>query len=256
MRVGWCVGIVVVVAAGCATKGGLRSVNEEVRHTQTQVKELATEAAMEHAFVDQMEAIRSMRAEFLAEMRAMNDAISVLNARLGDVQDRLFRLYRKMDTIQLYGVSRVPTSSSTTDSARSAPAARGASLDPQVLYDAAYADFLNAHYDLAISELSVYLTEFPEEDLADQARYWLAESHRARKEYQRAVEEFEKLMKEHPGSGKVPGALLGMGRALVKLKKTKTATSKFRELVKRFPDAPEVEQAQQELKALATRKAR
>jgi len=244
-------GIALVLVTGCASRGGVRKVNEEVLRTQAQVETQA--AAVESSLVDQREAIRRMRADVLAQMRTIDDAVSVLNARLGDVQDRLFRLYQKMETIQLYGTSREPASPTAVDSARASSSERGVSVDPHVLYDTAHADFLNGNYDMAIAELSEYLSQFPTGDHADGARYWLAQSFHARKEYQKAIDAFEKLVKEQPQSEHIPGALLGIGRALAKLRKPKTAASKFRDLVKRFPDAPEVEAAQQELKALSTR---
>lgn len=247
MRAIWCLGIAVLVAAGCASRGGVRRVNEEVLRTQAQV------AATDSSLMDQREAIRRMRADVLAEMRTISDAISVLNARLGDVQDRLFRLYRKMDTIQLYGTSREPAVPLSSDSARASSSGPDASVDPHVLYDTGYADLLSGNYDMAIAELSAYLSQFPSGDRADGARYGLAQCFYARKEYQKSVDEFEKLIKEQSQSEYMPRALLGMGRALAKLKKSKTAASTFRDLVKRFPEAEEAEEAQKELKSLSSR---
>jgi tol-pal system protein YbgF len=56
-----------------------------------------------------------------------------------------------------------------------------------------------------------FLNRFPKDELAANAQYWLGETYYAEKKWNDAIVEFQKVLKEHPGSDKVPDALLKIG---------------------------------------------
>jgi tol-pal system protein YbgF len=59
--------------------------------------------------------------------------------------------------------------------------------------------------------LGEFLSKFPSDQLASNAQYWLGETWYAEKKYNDAIVEFQKVLKEHKGSEKVPDALLKIG---------------------------------------------
>ena len=56
-----------------------------------------------------------------------------------------------------------------------------------------------------------FLTRFPKDELAANAQYWLGETYYAEKKWNDAIVEFQRVLKEHKGSDKVPDALLKIG---------------------------------------------
>jgi tol-pal system protein YbgF len=56
-----------------------------------------------------------------------------------------------------------------------------------------------------------FLTRFPKDELAANAQYWLGETYYAEKKWNDAIVEFQKVLKDHKGSDKVPDALLKIG---------------------------------------------
>ena len=59
--------------------------------------------------------------------------------------------------------------------------------------------------------LQDFLSRFPKDELAPNARYWLGETFYAEKKWNDAIVEFQRVLKDHKGSDKVPDALLKIG---------------------------------------------
>jgi tol-pal system protein YbgF len=59
--------------------------------------------------------------------------------------------------------------------------------------------------------LQDFLGRFPKDELAPNAQYWLGETYYAEKKWNDAIVEFQKVLKEHKSSDKVPDALLKIG---------------------------------------------
>jgi tol-pal system protein YbgF len=56
-----------------------------------------------------------------------------------------------------------------------------------------------------------FLNRYPKDELAANAQYWLGETYYAEKKWNDAIVEFQKVLKEHKGSEKVPDALVKIG---------------------------------------------
>jgi len=78
-------------------------------------------------------------------------------------------------------------------------------------YQAAFELLKEQRYELAASAFEQFLATFPDSELADNAQYWLAESHYVTQRFDRALSEFEIVIGSFPESRKVPDALLKIG---------------------------------------------
>jgi len=59
--------------------------------------------------------------------------------------------------------------------------------------------------------LQDFLARHPKDELSANAQYWLAETYYAEKRWNDAIVEFQKVIKEHKSSDKVPDALVKIG---------------------------------------------
>ena len=77
----------------------------------------------------------------------------------------------------------------------------------------------------------------PDDDLTDNARYWLAESYYVRGQYVQAAEFFMGGYQANALAEKAPDMLLKLGMSLSKLDKKKDACASFSKLLGDFPKA-------------------
>ena len=95
-----------------------------------------------------------------------------------------------------------------------------------------------------------FLTEYPNSDLAPNARYWQGEAYYGEKDYQKAIEAYDQVEIHYPRSEKVPAAILKKGYAYLALKDKKRASSAFKQVVTLYPKSPEAGKASDKLTQL------
>ena len=125
-----------------------------------------------------------------------------------------------------------------------------ADVDPQELYDRGYTLFHQKNYPLAESTFRRFLDQFPGSDLADNALFWIGESHYAQGDYSRALQAFAETVARFPQGNKIADALLKAGRCLEALGRLEEAVSTYREVLERFPGSVAATGAQERLGAL------
>ncbi len=110
--------------------------------------------------------------------------------------------------------------------------------------------FRDGNLEEARRGFSAFLTEYPNSELAPNARYWLGESHYGRKDYKQAIDSYDRVELDYPQSEKVPAAILKKGYAYLALKDRKRATSAFKQVVTLYPKSPEAGKAHVKLSQL------
>lgn len=206
-------------------------------------------------------------------------AVARLGARLDDLgreagllQGRIDELRRRVDLLALQfdavgppSGSGAPTSGHRPESvAQAAPPPGNQASD---LYQTAYIDFTRGHYNLAVAAFREYLRLYPATALAENAQYWIGESHfslaraheargesdRMVQELERAVQEFRKVVIAHPRGDRVPAALYKEALALAALGQTQLAEARLQFLLDQFPGREEAAKARDELARIRKR---
>ncbi|MBE9505045.1 MAG: tol-pal system protein YbgF [Proteobacteria bacterium] len=93
-----------------------------------------------------------------------------------------------------------------------------------------------------------YLNEAPDGPLANNAQFWIGESYYDEGNYERAILEYDEVLKKYPDGGKVPAAMLKQAMAFEKIRSIKTSQALFQKLVKKFPGSDEAKVAKKKLK--------
>ena len=120
-----------------------------------------------------------------------------------------------------------------------APPPRTTNLPPQEQYDAAMQLLRAGDYPGAERGLQLFLELNPDNALAPNAAYWLAETHYVRKSYAAAAAAFARNYRVYgKGDTKAPDNLLKLGMSLQGLQESEKACRTFAELAKEFPNAP------------------
>lgn len=154
------------------------------------------------------------------------------------------------------GRSTTPSPGDTPQSAGAASPATGAAARPAVDAPAssagalpnappeqqyAYAFDLLRQTDYAGAETAfkAFLERYPDDDLANNASYWLGETYYVRKDYVKAAETFLDAYQQHKNGPKAPDALLKLAMSLGQLDKKTEACTTLGELKRAFPEASE-----------------
>lgn len=93
--------------------------------------------------------------------------------------------------------------------------------------------------------LAGFLDQYPNHKLSPNARYWIGETYYLEKNYEQAVLEFQKVIKEFPGKDKVPAAMLKQAMAFRELDDNKSARFVLKELLDKYPNAEEAAMAKE-----------
>jgi len=145
----------------------------------------------------------------------MQGRVEELEHRSESALDRQRQLYVDLDTRmqELETAVQAGNSANVTDDARwltagSLPVPGGSDRDN---YQAAFELLKEQRYQPAALAFEQFLATFPDSELADNAQYWLAESHYVTQQFDQALSEFEIVVASFPDSRKVPDALLKIG---------------------------------------------
>jgi tol-pal system protein YbgF len=108
-------------------------------------------------------------------------------------------------------------------------------------------DLTRGNYALAIRGFQQYLVRFPTGAHQAEVHYYLAECYYAEDRYLESVAEFQYVVREFPDSRLVPAAYLKSGLCYLRLEERVLAEKSFNDLIEKFPDSEEAEQARDEL---------
>jgi len=158
-----------------------------------------------------------------------------------------------------------PLSTPSLPAAASAPAPRSAAaaaggaaaaapkpgVSDKQAYQTAF-DLLQARkYDKAAKAFTQFLSGYASSPLADNAQYWLAQSHYVQRQFNVALPEFQKVIEKYPQSSKLPDALLKVGYCQSELGNKSAARTALQQVMKQFPDTTAARLATQQLEKLS-----
>ena len=138
-----------------------------------------------------------------------------------------------------------PQESSVPESARNV-----AEAADRVKYEQVLTLFRSGDLEGARQGFAAFLLEYPNSDLAPNARYWQGEAYYGKKDFQKAIDAYDRVEIDYPRSEKVPAAMLKKGYAYLALKDVKRASSAFNQVVTLYPKSPEAGKASGKLAQL------
>lgn len=135
------------------------------------------------------------------------------------------------------------------DVADSSPAAiddqRAVSDEAQALYDRGYTLYHQTRYVDAESGFRRFLQIYPQNELSDNAQYWIGECRYARGDIRGALAAFQETVERYPTGNKVPDAILKLAGCLVELGANEAAQARYDEVIRRFPSTAAATMAQE-----------
>jgi tol-pal system protein YbgF len=205
--------------------------------------------------------VQEVQANTGARIDTMSTQSQGLSDNVQDIQARVGKLSQQMNEIQgLLQSIDGKISGGIAPSAGAAPAAGGtngdnaapavAPISADTLYQNGLRDFTGGKYDLARQEFTDYLTNFPTNDLASNAQFYIGEIDYAQGNYKVAITSYVKVINQYPKSFKVAASILKKAQAEIKMGQKQTGIHDLHEVVRKYPGSDEARQAQARLREL------
>ena len=176
--------------------------------------------------------------------------VEELEHNSGSTADRQRQLYADLD-------ARIRELEAAAEASSARGVLDGGSLSPGQLpvpggsdrdnYQAAFELLKQQRYEPAAMAFEQFLVSYPDSELADNAQYWLAESHYVTQLFAKALGEFEVVITKFPRSRKVPDALLKMGYCNYELEEWAAAREALERVQAEYPDTTAARLAGQRL---------
>ncbi len=183
----------------------------------------------------------------------MQGRVEQLEHRSESTTERQRQLYVDLDT-------RIQELASSIRARNSVNVMDGGTLSPGQLpmpggsdrdnYQAAFELLKEQRYEPAALAFQQFLVAFPDSQLADNAQYWLAESHYVTQRFDQALSEFEVVIGAYSNSRKVPDALLKMGYCNYELKRWDAARGSLARVQSDYPETTAARLAGQRLQRM------
>ncbi|MFW6139891.1 MAG: tol-pal system protein YbgF [Acidobacteriota bacterium] len=219
--------------------------------------------------------IRSEQADLSEEQKKVSTQHQILMekfdtvlSRLSEISEDLIEIKRSAipseeETTEQEGIKDKPDEESTLDQEETTkqkidekekPVPRlDPNLSPQEVYNLARSDYLKGNFQLSIEGFNIYIEQFPDSPLADNALYWIGECYFSQENYEEAVKKFNILILSYPEGDKIPAAYLKKGISLMEMGKEEEALAVFKLLISKFPLEEETRIAQEKIKDIKSR---
>lgn len=191
-----------------------------------------------------------------ADTNALRSQLEELQYEMSQASDRQRQLYLDLDQ----RLTAMQSAAAQANEDRSV--LEGGTLAPGALpvpggtdranYQASFELLKQGRYDEAARALQQFMVTYPDSEYADNAQYWLAETHYVTQDYQTALTEFEVVLNRFPESRKLPDALLKIGFCNYELASWDSARKALTTVAQQYPDTTAARLANQRLERMAT----
>jgi tol-pal system protein YbgF len=241
-----------------SVRADIDSVRSSLADTRANMQQLQREFS---ALKERIEETRFQVGRQLGQSTREGDQrVKDLEARVGKLGDALKiqeetlklrdgELKQLRDTLQQVQQGTAATAANTKEP-MVADSSAGETAVVKRDYEIAWHALENRDYKLAISRFKDFLKRHPKSNLADNAQYWIGESHYGLRDFGQAIIEFDAVRRHYPQGEKVPAALLKQGYAFAELGEKLNARLLLQELVEKYPDSPEAGSAKLRLKTI------
>ncbi|NIN70526.1 MAG: tol-pal system protein YbgF [Gemmatimonadetes bacterium] len=246
--------------AACASKKDVDRIREDLASVRARQDSIATsveqlESSVSEALENQGALVVTVRGDLLQQLDDMERQLVEIQELLGQSQIVLSGLRDRMEQRQL-DRQAAAEEFAELDSVGDAAAfglERGAGGEPRSLYSAAIEQFRRGAYETARTGFREFLVEYPADELAPDAQYYLAETYREEGDAGRAIREYNRVVELYPNSSAAPTALYKAGLLQIDQGNKDTACEYFQRVMAGYPRSDESRLARDQAERLSCR---
>ncbi|OGP90231.1 MAG: tol-pal system protein YbgF [Deltaproteobacteria bacterium RBG_16_48_10] len=209
---------------------GIEEYKELLKKTPKEMDRLKENIALRTKALEDKEKILDEKDKNLEErMKGMEERLKGLEGKIGQVatkQMEIENLLRAKET----SVEGKGVSARTGD-----------------LYKDAYEAYQKGDFEGARRKFEAFLKQYPNTELSDNAQFWIGETYYGKKDYEKAILEYEKAIAKYPEGDKVPAALLKQALAFLELGDKTNGRNLLKRVMERYPQSEQADMAKKRL---------
>lgn len=218
----------------------LENLQSEMRILQTGVEEYKEYLKRPSKEIDRVKEDMQVRLRMLEERGKVLDEKNKNQAeKVRELEDQLKSMEAKM-----------AASAKQAEAEKQVAEIKGVSTGAGDLYRDAYDTFQRGDLEAARRKFEAFLKQYPNTELSDNAQFWVGETYYLKKDFERAILEYEKTIAKYPEGDKVPAAMLKQGMAFLELGDRTNGRNLLKRVIERFPQSEQAEMAKKKLETL------
>jgi tol-pal system protein YbgF len=165
--------------------------------------------------------------------------MTLLKAQMASIEDQIKEIKTRLKSMESQPGEAKKKPEETKKEALQHPSKPVEPKDKISLYEEAYDAFKDKNYKEAREKFEAFIKEFPQDELADNAQFWIAETYYGEKDFEAAILAYEAVLKKYPKSEKASGSILKQGFSFIEMGDRKTGKTILEKLVELYPESKE-----------------
>ncbi len=282
---GWNVFLIGLLLWGCASTKDVQILDREIGRLQSQVETLQKETHLNKDQITELKAEnQKLKADLSLQLENLQSENRMLSTSIEEYKELLNKPSKEMDRVREEMESRLKlleerrknqeekikeienrlkesgasTTGSTLKPAESEKSAskeisidlKGASTGMGDLYKDAYEAYHKGDLEGARRKFEAFLKQYPNTELSDNAQFWIGETYYLKKDYERAILEYEKAIVKYPEGDKIPAALFKQALAFLELGDRGNARNLLKRVIEKYPHSDQADLAKKKLETI------
>jgi tol-pal system protein YbgF len=225
----------------------LENLQSEVRILSTGVEEYKELLKKPFREIDRVKGDMESRLRTLEEReKGIEEKNRALEEKMKETGDRLKGLEERITGL----VSKLTEMEKSPSIKEVSAEVKGVSTNVGDLYKDAYETFQKGNLEGARRKFEAFLKQYPNTELSDNAQFWIGETYYLKKDFEKAILEYEKAIVKYPEGDKIPAALFKQALAFLELGDKTNARNLLKRVIERYPHSEQAEMAKKRLEAI------
>jgi len=227
---------------------GVEEYKEFLKRPSQEIDRVREDIALRTKFLEERgkNLEKSFEKSFEEKNKAQEERSRALEERIKATEDRLKGVDGKIGDL----ASKLVEIEKPTSGTEVSVEMKGISGGAGTLYKEAYDTIQKGDLEGSRKKFEAFLKQYPNTELSDNAQFWIGETYYLKKDFEKAILEYEKAIAKYPEGDKIPAALLKQALAFLELGDKANARNLLRRLIERYPQSDQAEMAKKKLETI------
>jgi tol-pal system protein YbgF len=224
----------------------IENLQSEIRTLSTGIEEYKEFSKRPSKELDRVKGDMEGRLRILEEReKNLEEKNKAQEGKIKELEDRL-----KGMEVKTSGPATKQTESEKPISKEALAELKGVSTGMGDLYKDAYETFHKGDLEGARRKFEAFLKQYPNTELSDNAQFWIGETYYLKKDFERAILEYEKAIVKYPEGDKITAALFKQALAFFELGDKTNARNLLKRVIEKYPHSDQAEMAKKKIEGI------